>query len=355
MSENKKQNRFRISPNFIKRALRHLFLHNGLLKAIAVLISIVLWAGLISQDENITRDKSFQNVKVSVTGMSGKQMIANKYVVVSDLDDMLKDVSIVAAVPQKKFEEAQASAYNIRLDMSSIKGTGEQEVKILSSPSSQYGKVTSINPSVVTVQVEEYATRTRIPITVKENSETPGEWYISTTSVDPNVVQVSGPKSVIQSLYKFYAYINTEDIDWEEGTTVNSYDIHLYNRNGEEVDTSLLSITSSNNMPVDNVLIEQSILPCEYFSTEDMVQITGEVAEGYTIRSLTISPEVIAVAARREVLEQLTDLSLERNTVNVDGLTENKSITLTVLKPSDDAIISNETVTVNVEVGPSEP
>ena len=38
------------------RALKHLALHNGLLKVIAVVISVVLWAGLVSQDESLTRD-----------------------------------------------------------------------------------------------------------------------------------------------------------------------------------------------------------------------------------------------------------------------------------------------------------
>ena len=52
----------------ILKTLKHIVFHNGLVKLIAVLISLVLWAGLISQDDSLTRDKTWQNVKVTVTG-----------------------------------------------------------------------------------------------------------------------------------------------------------------------------------------------------------------------------------------------------------------------------------------------
>ena len=63
--------------------LRHIVLHNGWVKLLALLISLILWAGLISQDETLTRDKTFQNVSVSVTG--NETLRNNGYIVVSDL------------------------------------------------------------------------------------------------------------------------------------------------------------------------------------------------------------------------------------------------------------------------------
>ena len=79
------------------------------------------------------------------------------------------------------------------------------------------------------------------------------------------------------------------------------------------------------------------------------------MARGYRIKSVKISPETVMVAARQEVLDQLTDLSLERNTVNVNNLTETTVFQLKVQKPSDDAILSNETITVTVEIEAEEP
>ena len=111
MSERKNDNGRKSVPAMLLSALKHLVFHNGWLKWIAVLISVVLWAGLISQDESLTRDKTFQNVSVTVTGTD--TMKSNGYIVVSDLSELLRDVSIVAAVPQKQYEKADASAYGL--------------------------------------------------------------------------------------------------------------------------------------------------------------------------------------------------------------------------------------------------
>ena len=51
----------------------------------------------------------------------------------------------------------------------------------------------------------------------------------------------------------------------------------------------------------------------------------------------------------------MTDLSLERNTINVKGLKETTPFQLKVQKPSDDAILSNDTITVTVEIEAEEP
>jgi YbbR domain-containing protein len=352
MSEKKRKIDYKKFLNALVNGLRHLVLHNGWLKAIAILISVVLWAGLISQDETITRDKTFQNVAVSVSGT--ETLKSNSLIVVSDLDELLNDVSITAAVPQKQYERAEASNYNVRLDLSRIKGTGEQEVKLQSTNSSTYGKVTSTNPSSVKVQVEDYVVRQRIPVSVSVEGEIPEGWYMSTPSVDPALIAVSGPKSIVQNISRARAYIRTEDIEWKEGQIVTSSEILPFNRTGEAVTSSLLSMTSS-SLTIDSVLIELNILPSKTFETADLIRTTGTVSAGYQISDIRISPETVTVAAREEVLEQMTDLSLDRNTINVKDLKETTPFQLKVQKPSDDAVLSNETITVTVEIEAEEP
>lgn len=328
------------------RMLRHAFLHNGWLKLIAVLISVALWAGLISQDETLTRDKTFQNVNVSVTGTDA--MLRNSYIVVSNMEEVLKDVSVVAAVPQMQYENAEASAYNVRVDLSRISGTGTQELKLLSTNSSTFGRVVSTTPSSVNVEVEDYLVRQRIPVSVTINGDTPSGWYMSTPSVEPALVAVGGPRSLVTTIFRARVFIDTADIDWTEGTLVTSAEIHLYNRAGEEIHSPLLSITSS-SLTIDSVLIEANILPTLSFDTAKMIQYNGEVAEGYAITDIKVSPENVTVAARKEVLEQLNELPMERN-INVSDLTETTVFQLKVQKPSDDSVLSNDTVTVTVEI-----
>ena len=287
-------------------------------------------------------------------GMGSEALKSNSLIVVSDLNEMLNDVSITAAVPQKQYERAEASAYNVRLDLSKIKGTGEQEVKLQSTNSTTFGKVTSTNPSSIKVQVEDYSVRQRIPVSVAPLEDIPDGWYVSTPSVDPALIAVSGPRSIVKDVTRAKAYIRKEDIEWQEGQIVTSSEIQLFNRNQEIVQSPLISMTSS-SLTIDSVLIELNILPMTTFSTTELIQTTGSVADGYYIKNIRISPETVSVAARQEVLEQMTDLSLERNTINVKNLKETTPFQLKVQKPSEDAILSNDTITVTVEIEEEEP
>ena len=346
MSEENRTNKNKAFLHTALKGLKHVLLHNGWLKAIAVLISVVLWAGLISQDETLTRDKTFQKVNVSITGSD--TLRNNGYIVVSDLTEVLNDVSIVAAVPQKQYENADQSAYYVRVDLSKINGAGEQEVKLLSTNSTTYGRVISTTPASVSVMVEDYIIRQRIPVSVSVEGEVPDNWYMSSPTVEPTVVAVSGPRSLVQSISRAKAVINIQDIEWSEGSTILGAAIKLYNRAGEEVDSPLLVITDS-SVPIDSVLVETTVLPKITFDVEDLIQVNGSVAKGYAIREVKVSPENVTVAARKEVLDQLTELPMER-TVNVKNLNETTVFQLKVQKPSDDAVISNETVTVTVEI-----
>lgn len=348
MNSQRKKIDIRKAMSLALKGLRHLLLHNGWLKVIAVIISVILWAGLISQDENITRDRTFPHVNVSVIGT--EQMKSNGYIVVSDLDALLDDVSIVAAVPQKQYEKADSSTYNVRLDLSRINGTGEQELKLQSTNSAAYGRVTAINPSSVTVQVQDYVIRERIPVSTRIKGDVPEDWSMEITTVDPNLVTVSGPMSLMQTISKAQVYIDTDNIDWTEGKVTDSYKIQLCNRAGDEVENPLLSVTAS-SIKIDSVLIELNLLPKVLFETEDLVQIIGSVAPGYQIKNVTITPETITVAARQEILDQMTTLC----SINVEGLRETTEFQqLKVQKPSEDSSISNETISATVEIEPKE-
>ena len=345
------------------RGIRHLVLHNGWFKLLAILISILLWAGLISQDPNLTREKTMQKVSVKVTGYDttkrGYVVTSNssQYIVTDDLNEMLSNVSAVAAVPQQQYDEANSSNYTLSLNLSGITEDGEQELKIQSSTNnSKYGQIISVSPSTIKVNVEKYKFRSPIAVTVNFIGEVPDGWYITRKvkeglSVDPLQLTVFGPESVVNSISRAFVDVDLNSIDWKEGSVLLTAEIKLYNKSQERIDDSQLMITLPDNrgITIDSVLIEASILPVRTYFIQDEIQLIGEPAEGYTAR-IRVSPESVKVAARNEVLEQLDELPIEP--INVSGLTESIITQLKIQKPSEDAVLSNDTVTVNIDIIP---
>ena len=341
-------------PGFLKtvgKGLRHIFLQNWPIKLLAVFLSVMLWAGLISQDENLTRDKTFSDVYVNVTGTEA--MKRNGFIVTSDLDELLEAVTAVAAVPQKQYDAADESVYNIRLDLSRITGTGEQELKLQSTNSAVYGRVTGLNPASVNVQVEDYVIRYRIPVSVSIVDEIPEGWYISTPTVDPPLVVVSGPKELVNSISRARVFLDPDEIDWIEGPTAFSAKLELYNRSGEAVDSNLLEI-SYDGVVLDSVVLEATIMPTVSYDVADLIGTINEVADGYEVHSIHYSPETVTVSARSEVLDQMAELALSDHFVDLKGLKDTTSFQIKVSKPSDDAVLSNDTITVTVDVEPKD-
>ena len=103
-----------------------------------------------------------------------------------------------------------------------------------------------------------------------------------------------------------------------------------------------------------SVVLESTILPTRTYDIPSLIGMINTPAEGFAVTDFHVSPESITVAARSEVLNQMNELALSEHYVDLNGLDETTSFQIKVSKPSDDAILSNDTITVTVEVAPVE-
>ena len=158
-------------------------LHNWGWKLLSLFLAVCLWAGLITQDPTLTRERVFSDVPVTVTGTD--TLIGNGLIVVSGLEDENLSVRLRADVPQRSYSNAQASNYNPRVDVSRITETGEQTLRIQTSSTTTYGTVTSVSPESLTVVVDEYVTNYRVPITLNVTGSAPDGYYASTPQLAP--------------------------------------------------------------------------------------------------------------------------------------------------------------------------
>lgn len=77
----------------VGQAVLHFLVNNWPFKLISVLLAIVLWSGLITQDPTLTREKNFTDVTISVTGE--ESMKRNGFIVVSDLSEVTQGARVV--------------------------------------------------------------------------------------------------------------------------------------------------------------------------------------------------------------------------------------------------------------------
>ena len=119
-----KENKNHERRDAILRRIKSILLDNWGTKLLAILIAVALWAGLITQDPTLTREKQFTGVTVNVMGAD--TMKRNGYIVLEDLDEVLDDVTVRVSVPQGQYTKAAANNYSVRIDLSRITGDGVQ-------------------------------------------------------------------------------------------------------------------------------------------------------------------------------------------------------------------------------------
>lgn len=330
-------------------ALLRLITNNWPLKVLALVLALALWAGLITQDPTLTREKKFENVTVSAAGTD--TLKRNGFIVVSDLNDLLDGFTLRADVPQSNYDAAQATAYNARIDLTRIREVGVQEVKVLTTNSTSYGTVTEISPSVVQVAVDEYVTRYRIPVTVETVGELPEGYEASGQSIDPGYVTVSGPLSLVQTIVRAEATMDMSLLPARQGSVSSACAFRLVNSAGEEVNSDLIEITGTGGVLLDSVVIEQTLYPTKTISLQDLGLVVGTPAAGYEVKSVSITPETVTASGLQENLDNL-DLVFASSSVDVTGRSESFFEVISVRRPSTLQTLNPTSVTVTVEIGP---
>lgn len=330
------------------RAVGRFFLHQWPFKLLSLVLAIILWSGLITQDPTLTREKVFTGVTISVSGED--TIKRNGLIVVSDLDAVTKDARIRVEVPQMQYASATASNYNVRIDLTRIQETGVQEAKVLTTSSSTWGSVIEVSPDTVEIEVEEYITRYRIPVSVVTEGEAPEGFYAAAPSLDPPTVAVSGPRSLVDRVVRAVATLDLGTLPAREGLVRTSVPFQLLDSDGEVIQSELIEITSESVL-VDSVIAEQYLYTLRELDMSTLGLTVGEPATGYEIKTVTITPATITAAGWAANLDVLDTLYAD-SPVDVTGASDSFTEQIRVRRPSELTYLSSDTVTVAVEIGP---
>lgn len=319
-------------------------------KLLSLFLAMCLWAGLITQDPTLTRERVFNDVPLTVSGAETMRR-SNGLIVLSGLEEENLNVRMRVEVPQREYNTVTSANYNPRVELSRITEPGEQTLRIAATSTTSYGIVEDIYPSSITVVVDRYVTNYRVPVTVNVTGKYPEGFHTDVISLDPSTVAISGPETIVDQIARVVVDFNASTLWARAGEYVNALPMRFITRDGKTVESDQLEVSSA-NVVLRTITAKQTLYPTRTIPLDNSTLITGQPARGYRVANVTTYPtQLTAAAESQEILDSIDSIVLE-NPVDVNGASESFHMTMRVRRPAELEHLSAASISVRVEIEP---
>ena len=325
----------------------------------SLLLALLLWGSLISQDSALTREKVFNDVNVNIVGAEDLQK--SGFIVVDGLEQLSR-VRIKADVPQRNYTAATEARYAVRLDLTQIKSAGEQTVKLTATSTSAalYGAVTDISVPQITVTVEECVSKHNVPVEIEVIGQVPQGYYAYPATSDPTRVDITGPRSVVDQVVRCVITLDLSALNVSPGQTYPqpikaALPFSFQDLAGNTLDDTHLTVRSQ-NVTLQAVTVSQQLYPTLRVRISADNLLSGRPKAGYEVKKVTVDPEYILIAAvNPEQFEGEDTVFYPSGQISVENADSSVTGTLSIVRRGGSGNVvymSEYEVHVVAEIGP---
>ena len=314
-----------------KNFLHDVILHNFGIKILSLLGAVLVWMIIINIDDPY-KTKTFQ-VKVETINEQALQSVNKVYEITSG------DIASVKVGGKRSvIDRLDATDIRATADLANLSSVNAVAIepslrKKVSSP------VTLECTQVLKVALEDMATK-QIKVTVLTQGS-PSEGYsIGGATAKPNMVQVTGGKSIIKRIETVKVTVNTEGVSEDFTSRLEPV---AYDANDEVVQADTLRFSES-KIKVKVKVLENKTIPVK-------VNVTGTPAAGYEYVETECLPQEIEIAGSEKKMESMSELTID---MDINGLTSDssqleKTVDVSTLLP-EGITVSEEYETISVKV-----
>lgn len=312
------------------------------LKILSVFFAFTLWL-VVYNLEDPTKTKTL-TVNVTIENRDSIENMGKYYEVMDGTNKASFSITAVRSILDKLDESdfvATADMNQIVIDEQMGIGTVPIEIECTSNVKSNSYKLSSTSKTM-RVSLEDLMVK-QFVVTARTEGEVAEGYALGNVEVTaPNVLKVSGPKSIVQTIASVVATIDVTDMS-EAKTTYQPAPI-LYDKDGNEVDITRLTLSDS------RVNVSAEILNTK----EVTVAVTpvGTPAEGYTVTSIKTNPATIALKGSKSVLNGINSIEIPANLISVEGKDKDVKATIDVSEyiPEGVTMVNPESSSVEITV-----
>lgn len=297
---------------------------------LSFLLAITVWASaVITADPN--QDGSYQATPIEIIGLSPDLLMTN---------DIPFQATLTIKAPRSIWEQLSKNPDVVKawIDLTGL-AAGEHEVPVNAQVYLSPVRIQHIDPALISVTLEPLVTEER-PVELHIKGETPLGYRKGQAVSNPAKVVLSGPASAVKRVKTIVAAI---DINGASQTVKTTAAVHALDENGAEVvDVTLTPKEVNITQPI-------SILG-GYKNVAVKILTTGQVAEGYRLTNVSVTPPTVTVYSTDPQLVDELPGYIETNPVDLNGLTDDTEFNSSLNLPAGISLVSEPSVLVQVGV-----
>ncbi len=298
---------------------------------LAFIFAFVVWvSAIISTDPNEVQVYP-RLINISMVGLDSQLMV---------VDDLTTQARITLRAPQSIWSKLNSNPELIKawIDLAGVEAgnhTLPVKVQIGATPN----QVIKIEPEEVNLTLEPLITKT-FPVEMTINGDPALGYSKGSVSASPQEVTISGPASQVSKIVNAVVRL---DVSGASETVRKNITVEAIGVNGE--------IISGIEISPANVLVSQQIsLLGGYRNVVVKVTTNGQVASGYWLTNISVSPPNVTVFSSDPQLVNELPGYVETKPVDLTELSDDVDIRATLDLPQDVTLAGEESVLIRLSI-----
>lgn len=245
------------------------------------------------------------------------------------------EIEIRIMADRGDWKTLSSQSFEAYIDLSGL-GQGTHEVSVNVKTDAQNVQIVEVKPAKIMVSMEPVVSKT-VKVKEKIDGNAADGMIAKNVKINPDSVDLSGPQSILDQIDQSNIVIT---LDNEDKDFKKNYSVKAFDEGGNEYKNIVFN-------PKD---VEAEVIIVKAAQTKTLgikVNTEGRVANGYWINQITSDPSTITVAGSAS---NLTDVNyLETETINIDGISSDKSQKINLKIPEGLNLIDNQSNKVNID------
>lgn len=288
--------------------MKKLLTNNIDLKIISIITAIIIWIVIVNIDDPVI-NKTFSGIQVEIINEDAISDMDKTYEIVDDSDV----VSATVTAKRSIIENMSRDYIKATADLRQLSFMNTVPIEFKSARFSDQIKSISSKTSNVQVRIENKLTK-QVKVEVNTVGEVAEGYVVGKITPNVNVISVSGPESVVETVKEARILVNLEGMN--ESFT-NSAPVQLWD--DEEIVSDSMISPSMTEIRTEVEILDTKEIPI-------VASLSGTPAQGFSATGTVIcEPSSVMVAGSGSAFEKLSSITIPANKVNVDGAEENTS------------------------------